>query len=860
MAADIGVTIGGNDAGLKAAFASAQASANKFAVGMQRDFDGIMARVGKLQTAFVGLGSAILAGGAFKQATDESVRLTREATALGRALGITTSEASILNVALGDIFITSEVVVSANAKLTQTLTRNEGAFRAIGVATRDSNGNLRNSLDIMLDVNRHLLSMREGTDRNVEGTRLYGKAWSDVQPTLKLTTELMDSSREKAKALGLVVGEENVAAVQKFRSSMSDVGDVMTATQKVIGDAVLPELTKLGDWFSSTGPDKVSYTRKAIYSVVAAFYVMKSGVETVFLAVRGILEESIRQWIVFADVMGRALRFDFGGALEVFNREMPNGVFGGWMSAASKTFGQITDAAVEANKNIMGALDKGFGAGVKTTPTKARTGGNTSVESAESKGAAPSRMGEFENTLDRMKLAHEKQNAESGTFIEFQKSRERDYWKSVLAMQDLSAQERMSVERKYVAVVQSIRKDEYDALVVKLKTEMDAYTQNMDARIAIARRIEAETAGRFGKDSKEAQAAAGEIVQIEKRKAEQLANIERQRIDSTRADRLLEIELLERDAELARALGVLRETDLLRIKREFMQRRLQLELEANQAEIDAAQGNPDKDPVALEKLEQQKLEIKRRFKLAERDNDNQQTAEKQKPFDGLFGGVEQSFELVTNGILGKVKNFGQQFRQIWQQTITKFATDQIMQLVRQWVLGETVKTQATIASATIRSTTETAAAATSTASTGGSAIANIGAKAWEAAASVYASIAQIPYVGPFLAPAMAIGAAAMVLGFAGKIFSAEGGMSIPKGVNPLIQAHAEEMVLPAQYANVIRSMAEGGGAAGGGGATNVTMNIQAWDSRDVARFLKGEGKALVASMANQRRSFNIRNS
>lgn len=128
----------------------------------------------------------------------------------------------------------------------------------------------------------------------------------------------------------------------------------------------------------------------------------------------------------------------------------------------------------------------------------------------------------------------------------------------------------------------------------------------------------------------------------------------------------------------------------------------------------------------------------------------------------------------------------------------------------------------------------------------------IGAKAWEAAASVYASIAQIPFVGPFLAPAMAIAAAAAVLGFASKIFSAEGGMDIPRGMNPMIQAHSEEMVLPRAQANVIRDLADGGSA---GGFAPV-FNINAMDAQDVARFFKRHGPALVKSLDAQRRGFN----
>ena len=65
--------------------------------------------------------------------------------------------------------------------------------------------------------------------------------------------------------------------------------------------------------------------------------------------------------------------------------------------------------------------------------------------------------------------------------------------------------------------------------------------------------------------------------------------------------------------------------------------------------------------------------------------------------------------------------------------------------------------------------------------------------------------------------------------FADSIFSnttslpwAADGYDVPPGVNPLTQLHAEEMVLPAKYADVIRGLAQSGSGNGGG---NITVNL-----------------------------------
>lgn len=83
-----------------------------------------------------------------------------------------------------------------------------------------------------------------------------------------------------------------------------------------------------------------------------------------------------------------------------------------------------------------------------------------------------------------------------------------------------------------------------------------------------------------------------------------------------------------------------------------------------------------------------------------------------------------------------------------------------------------------------------------------------------AATGAAASMAGIPYVGPALAAAAA---ASMVTGLealSAPLLSARGGLSVPTGVNPIVQIHEEETVLPKEEANVIRDLADGGGAGG----------------------------------------------
>ncbi|MGH7029138.1 MAG: hypothetical protein ACREE9_17670 [Stellaceae bacterium] len=82
----------------------------------------------------------------------------------------------------------------------------------------------------------------------------------------------------------------------------------------------------------------------------------------------------------------------------------------------------------------------------------------------------------------------------------------------------------------------------------------------------------------------------------------------------------------------------------------------------------------------------------------------------------------------------------------------------------------------------------------------------------------------------------------------GIVPSAAGGWMVPS--TSLAMLHANEMVLPANISQGLRSMIAGGGGAGGaaGGGANVMFNVSAMDSQSVAKFFQSNGSVLVAAI------------
>ena len=309
------IKISADASGAQSGMRQASASVREGVDQIKGHLKGLSDAFGKVNVAMASIGAVLAGGAAFGAAVNETVNLTKESIALGKQFGISASEASVLKLALGDVYVSQEAMQAAGNKITQTLRTNEKAFGALGVATRDSTGHLRGTFEVMQDVNKRLLQFKEGTDRNIEGQKIYGRQWAEISGTLKLTKQAMDEAREKATALYLVVGQESVDANNRYLAAMNDVDDVFSAVKKSIGDALLPVLSSLGEWFASIGPTLIKVLRGALVGLGTAFYTLKLIIADVFDAIKTAVANMVTRLASFAQAAERALHFDGQGAL-----------------------------------------------------------------------------------------------------------------------------------------------------------------------------------------------------------------------------------------------------------------------------------------------------------------------------------------------------------------------------------------------------------------------------------------------------------------------------------------------------------------------------------------------------------------
>lgn len=723
------------------------------------DLDRVAGAIGAVQSKFA-MWAALLAGGAgLKSSIDATVGFTLESAALGRALGTTAGEAAKWNIALGDVYSSSEAAIAAAGKLAKQVRTNEEDINALGLATRDASGNFRSMNEMLMDAIGIANSYAEGTDRTMALQVLFGKGSEETTALLKLNNEVLDAAATKQRELGLIVGSENVDATTRYRAAVNDVGDVLLALRKATGDAVLPVLAKLGEWMAAAGPAALAVTRFAVNSLVVSFWGLKNAITIVWEVLDSMVFTMAEPLHALSLSLAKLLTGDFKGAADAL-LAMPDRIKARWVAATES----MMDSSQEARDRIFELFsDQG--------QTRPAAGGKAFVGDGGKKEKKakedPSMMAHYEAALEQERLAATQRDALRG----MSKEAEAAFWRGLAADAATSAKDRQAIQAK----------------ITKLEVEIlrDAAKQ--------ARQISDITLG----DMRDAALA---------------------RIDL--------------DAEAARtqvALGNATQGQLLQQELQFEDARAAIKRAAVAARL--AVLDPDKDAVAVAQLnaqlQAQEREHQQKMAAIRGQIAVQSAAETNAVWEDAASRTSGLWDKGVQAMMNGTFTWRNATKAVGAELAGWFAGI-VKRQVATWVFGEQAKTGATAAGTAARWAMETWAAAKSVALWAATAVKNIMTSAWEAMAAAWKAVVGIPYVGPVLAVAAAAAAFAGVSALASNV-SAAGGYDIPAGVNPMVQTHAQEMILPATLANTVRDMASvytqarAGQGGGGGGQLQVQL-------------------------------------
>jgi hypothetical protein len=822
---------------MREAFTQVGTAAGESFKKMNTQFDALKDGIKAIRGALAAVAAVVSGGAVFAKAINQSVELTDQVFKLSTMLGITREAASALRIAISDIGLGTEDYTGMVSRMTMKLREGEERFNELGIKTRGANGELLNTEQIMTNSLGALQGFREGTDRNLASSELFGKSWGDVNKLLRLTPAVMEEARQKAVALELQIGPEGAARARQYELAMDDVQDVFEALANRVGQALMPVLTDMGNWLAGMGPAAVTALRGALGGLLTVVYAVQNGIVVMVRLVSAALYMVIEPLAAIAEATALTLTGNFveaGARL----KQIPQNIGARWKEEFEEILksGDLTRERIAALFDPVaeqGAAQGGAKGGKAFTPKK---------------DTDKSRMSGWEAELAAQRDAYDKQMLEQGSFQQFTLAMERDFWKKILDTVTMTAEERVQASKKYYTAERELRKVAFEAEIAELKERLESHKHGSIERIRLAGEAAAMIGAKYGLESKEYKQALGEMSKMATERGKQRQQLEEMALARAMEAKVSVIELERQALDDAEKLGIVSTKNKLARLKELNELEFQIEL---QALTDTA-AIYEMDAIAYQQHLDKLAKLKEKHAADVRKFDGQVALESKKSFDTWFDPIGNGFQKLMDGMIAGTQTWSQAIRKTLLAVGAEFLSLGV-KLAVNWVKTELLKTQATVAGTAARTAAETAGAGQSVLVSAWTAIKTIGIKAWEAAASVYAAIASIPVVGPFLAPAMAVAAAGTVMSFVGRIASAEGGFDVPRGLSPMTQLHPEEMVLPRDLANAVRGMAgEDAGRAGGG---DIHFNVTAVDGASVRRLFMDHGSALSDALRRQARNF-----
>lgn len=789
------------------------------------------------------------------------------------------------------------------------------------------------------------------------GDVLQGLRKTIGEAVLPIFTQMGNTIAEWGPTLVAVTKVAVTTFVEIWMTLRETVGVVLSA----IGEGLSALKSMIVAVFGNDGPGAMQIFRNALSIVAAAFIAFRIGVEQIVNVVKTGLEVLMSGFRTFAAVAERALAFDWSGAKAAWKAGIDerNAVLA---AGVDRAVAIAEKGADDLNKAL---VTDPTTAKVSTPAGQSGTGG-TKKAAIEDPGAAAKAA-----ALAAAQAALEKARTEASLALQQEYLRQaqsiyddaysknlittQQYFDAKLAIQLRSTDAELEAKRAELAAVAKLSAGTSDPVQ---KTKFQAQEVGLLGQINVleAQRVDQIRASGVAYAQAE-QARADALAKVASGAAQGSGNsgiaAEKANLDQMKALRQISAQdafAIERDLA-TRSYGVA--MSAAQARQELVRGDVVKQAEVN-AEVEALQ---QAHQARMLQIDQQAALESARYSLEAQDSISSSFS---KMIDGLISG----YTTLQDGLREFARNVADTFTNLIAQRFTErlfdaagvnqaidslvnATTNMVDQLVRKFIAGETTKTAATTAatakrrtvettgaatteaieagktatvvaasatqsaaavtSATIRETADVSASEVSIASTGASAIANIAAKAWEAAASVYAAIASIPYVGPFLAPVMAIAAGAAVLGFIGRIASSAGGDD-QVGNDRLNLVHKDETILSRPFAMGLRKLVGEGGITPvtaaveqvqrtlasaadtsdrptiptalpastgtvsrintpnanqtpaapqmfGGGETNVSFTVNAIDAAGVKKFLMNNGRDIARSMQNQGRNF-----
>ena len=672
-----------------------------------------------------------------------------------------------------------------------------GAFQKLGISMSDL-ANL-NTDELLMKIADAFKVHADGASKSAEAVTLFGRSGLNLIPILNMGSDGVREMMKTAKDLGVVMSDDDVRAAAKFEQQEKLLTATTDGLKRKLGMELIPVLSGLIEYFQ--GLVKAGNEEEVrIQSLLLPIQTLISIFEGLKFVIQELEVFSISTFSVIMDGLGgvgkaalRLVHGDFAGAVSAVKTAKTDIV-----NDLNNMGDQMVANAQKTSDNLASIW---HGQQTKIKLPKMEKGGGDEPDIPIIPKGATGELEEWKAELEKSQM--QIINGER-VFNEMSVADQQAFWEKKLTLIRGNGDKEKKLREQVINEI-------YSAVQKKQSEEIAAANELFATKMSIAQ--------------KETEAKKAEL------------------------DRQYALGDISAQQKLQQELAL--DTALEALEMQYFEEWKKVE---------------EKRPGTKQKIADELLKIETKYNAAILKDTQKTDDEVQKSWQNTLKPITSAFEQSLTEMLMKTKTWQQALNSIWKSILSMFIKTLVTDKLNNYVAGLAKELEATklygsleaawdkvwssikialgMATTTELTAIKAGASIESKAIAIPNAISEITINAGTAAAGAASSQAGIPVVGPELAIAAAAEMLAMVMGFASGI-SAAGGYDIPSGVNPLVQTHSQEMILPKELANKVRGM------TGGGGNTYI-------QALDAGSFFDRKGAVMLKSFKKQLRNSHVR--
>lgn len=168
-----------------------------------------------------------------------------EINTLAKQYNLTTGEIQKFQMAADLIDVDLNTITKSYAKLTKNMTSTssdvQNAFNTLGVAVRDSNGELRDSGDVFNELISALGNVANETEQDNLAMQIFGKSAAELGPLINGGAEQLEQFNKYLEENGLLLSQDELDAL----NDMNDALDTIKATFKGLTNSIAKSLAPM---------------------------------------------------------------------------------------------------------------------------------------------------------------------------------------------------------------------------------------------------------------------------------------------------------------------------------------------------------------------------------------------------------------------------------------------------------------------------------------------------------------------------------------------------------------------------------------------------------------------------------------